>query len=245
MLKEPHSFHLDDRLSEYDKAQIAELNECLRRLSQRRAVELTRSGAFARSKIAWKLAYYEHALLHRIVALADGVAATWNCRCTLSALLSARALMETFAVLWELREGIRQSLASEDLKALDMIARAGLFATRDEEIVKVQPETKAINALTYVQKFDRIAAGFGGHYNRLSERCHPNAYGHNYMFSELDRTDATVRFTAERDPEANRKMLLAALTVLPRAEAFVSDIENSIAKVAELQHRIFPVREDD
>ena len=59
------------------------------------------SGPFARSKIAWKLATYQHVLLHRIVALMDGASVAWNNRCTLSAMLSVRALMETLAVIAE------------------------------------------------------------------------------------------------------------------------------------------------
>ena len=37
-----------------------------------RAVEINVSGKFLRSKIAWKLATYQHALLHRLVALMNG-----------------------------------------------------------------------------------------------------------------------------------------------------------------------------
>jgi hypothetical protein len=39
-----------------------------------RAVEINVSGKFLRSKIAWKLATYQHVLLHRLVALMDGAA---------------------------------------------------------------------------------------------------------------------------------------------------------------------------
>jgi hypothetical protein len=48
-------------------------------------------GKFRRSKIAWKVASYQHVLLHRIVALMDGAAVAWNSRSTLSCMLSARA----------------------------------------------------------------------------------------------------------------------------------------------------------
>src|SRR5260370_39878600 len=90
-LREPHRLTWDERLTDADKALVAELNASLDRLNCRRAVEINVSGPFARSKIAWKLSVYQHALLHRIVALMDGTAVALNNRCLLSAVLSARA----------------------------------------------------------------------------------------------------------------------------------------------------------
>src|SRR5260221_7538397 len=92
-------FIWDDSLTEADKTLIGGLNASVVRLSGLRAVEINVSGKFVRSKIAWKLATYQHVLLHRLIALIDGAAVAWNSRCTLSAMLSARAFMETFAVL--------------------------------------------------------------------------------------------------------------------------------------------------
>src|SRR5258708_2753859 len=98
-LREPHRLAWDDRLTEADKALVEELNASLDRLDAGRAIEINVAGPFARSKIAWKLATYQYALMHRIVALMDGAAVAWNNRCTLSAILSARAFMETIAVM--------------------------------------------------------------------------------------------------------------------------------------------------
>jgi hypothetical protein len=145
-------------------------------------------GLFLRSKIAWKLATYQHALLHRVVALIDGAALAWNNRCILSAILSARALMETIAVMAEFEKQIAVLLEREDLGALDALVQRGTFASRDPEWLKEFPETKAINAITYVEKFDKQLPGFKGHYDMLSERCHPNSTGHNFLFSSTLRT---------------------------------------------------------
>ena len=95
-----------------------------------RAVEINVSGKFARSKIAWKLAFYQHALLHRIVALADGTAVAWNSRTTLSAMLSVRALMETLAVIGGLEDRLDRLVAEENLGGLNALAMHGLFSSR-------------------------------------------------------------------------------------------------------------------
>ncbi len=170
----------------------------------------------------------------------DGAAVAWNSRCTLSAMLSARALMETFAVMAEFERRVTRLFEEEDLGGLDALAQNGIFASRDEEWIKENPETAAISILTYINKFDKIAEGFRSHYDMLSERCHPNSLGHNFMFSKLDRTDGTVRFCDEREPARNGKMILAALAPLPLTESISARLDGLIEKVSDLHHRIAP-----
>ena len=240
-LKEPAHFIWDDRLTEADRKLVGDLNASLDRVSGLRAVEINVSGKFARSKIAWKLATYQHALLHRLVALMDGVAVAWNNRCTLSAMLTARALMETFAVMAEFERRATGLLKEENLGGLDALAQNGIFASRDEDWIKENPGTAAISILTYIDKFDKRAEGFRGLYDILSERCHPNSLGHNFMFSKLDRTDGTVRFCDEREPTPNGEMILAALAPLPLVESISSRLDDLIEKVSDLHHRVAPV----
>ncbi len=114
-LKQPNHLLWDEGLTESDKQAMTDINASLDRLNGLRAVEINVAEHFARSKIAWKLATYQHALLHRIVALMDGTAVAWNNRCTLSAILSARALMETIAVMDAFENGVTNLLAGKDL----------------------------------------------------------------------------------------------------------------------------------
>jgi hypothetical protein len=239
-LREPNHLQWDDRFIRPDKGFVGELNASLDRLNSLRAVKINVSGRFARSKISWKLATYQHALLHRIVSLMDGVAVAWNHRCTLSATLSARALMETIAVMAEFEDRVGRFLAKEDLAGLDALAQNGIFASRDAEWVKEYPETKAISVLTYIDKFDKRAEGFRGHYDILSERCHPNAMGHNFMFARLDRTDGSVQFFDER-PARNAQMILAALAPMLLIESVSGRLDDLIERVSELHDRVAPV----
>jgi hypothetical protein len=206
-----------------------------------RAAEINVTGKFLRSKIAWKLATYQHALLHRLVALMDGAAVAWNNGCTLSAMLSARALMETFAVMAELERRVAHLLKEEDLGGLDALAQNGIFASRDPDWTKENPETQAVNVLTCIDRLERRCEGFRCHYDMLSERCHPNSLGHNFMFSELDRTDGTVRYFDEREPARNGQMIAAALAPLPLVESMMARLDALIEKVSDLHHRIAPL----
>ena len=105
-LRQPDAFVWDGRLTEKDKEFVAELNAALECLNEGRAIEINVAGPFARSKIAWKLAVHQQGLLHRLIALMDGTSVAWNNRRTLSAILCARALMETIAVMSNLESPI-------------------------------------------------------------------------------------------------------------------------------------------
>ena len=240
-LRQPEAFAWDERLTEKDKALVAKLNAALECLNERRAIEINVAGPFARSKIAWKLAVHQQGLLHRLIALMDGTSVAWNNRRTLSAILSARALMETMAVMSALAERVADALAAEDFGALDALAQQGTFSCRDAEWLSEAPETKAVNILTYIDRFDKRAEGFRGHYDILSERCHPNALGHNFMFGKLDRSDGSVRFFDEREPERNGQMILAAVAVFPLVEPLMNHLDDLIVRVSDLHHRVAPV----
>ena len=239
MLRIPHSIVWDDRLPPEDGKHVEDINRALSRLNELRALEIVVSGPFAQSKIAWKLAVYQHVLLHRIVALVDGVAVAWNNRSTLAAMLSARAFMETIALFYEFQRQATKHLGQEDLSELNKLSH-GLYATRDEIWLAEHPEDKATNILTYINSFAKLADGFRGHYDMLSERCHANAQGHNFMFSRLDRTDGTVTFFDESDPKGNAHLILTALIVLPLVEDIMAHLDGLMLKVAALQHRVSP-----
>jgi hypothetical protein len=229
LLREPHRLVWDERLTKADKVQVAELNASLDRLDARRAIEINVSGHFARSKIAWKLAVYQHGLLHRMVALMDGTAVAWNNHCTLSAILSARALMETLAVMAVFADRVADSFVAEDLSALDALAQQGTFASRDPEWIKEAPETKAINVLTYIDRFDKRAPGFRGHYDiRRSD-------------ATRTRSGTSVRFFDEREPARNGQMILTALAVFPLVESIISRLDDLIPKISDFHHRVAPV----
>jgi hypothetical protein len=205
-----------------------------------RATEINVSGPFLKSKIAWKLATYQHALLHRIVVLADGAALAWNGQNSLSAMLITRAFMETIALFWSLRLDAEHFLESQNLGALSDLADHGIFASRDEEWVKLHPEMKAKSVLKFIDRFNKTADGFRGHYDRLSERCHPNSQGHNFFFATLDRSSGTVTYEDERNSKQNAHTIFAGLFVVQLVPNISKTIDKTIEDIAELHHRLVP-----
>jgi hypothetical protein len=56
---------------------IGVINDALTRLAARRMERIAVEGRFLQSKIAWKVAAYNQAILYRVVALAHGEAPTF------------------------------------------------------------------------------------------------------------------------------------------------------------------------
>jgi hypothetical protein len=240
MLKDPTLLVWDTRLEEKDRSKINEINETLDRLAIWRVVQINRAGHFDRSKLAWKVGVYQQVLLHRIVSLADGAAVAWNSRTTLSAFLCTRALVETIALLYHLRQAVDKFLTDELVGDLNAVAEHGLYSSRNPEWVSEFPNLKAKSVLTFIDKLDKYLPGVRGHYDRLSERCHPNSLGHNYMFSKLDRSIGSVAFYDEREPAGNAVSIFAGLRLLKLADSIIPQMTEDLVKVADIHHRISP-----
>jgi hypothetical protein len=129
-MREPTHVIWDDRLDDAAKEDLARINGSLDRLSALRSTQVKQSGVL-RSRVAWRLAAYREVLLFRTVALTNSIAAAWNSRNTLAAFLSARALMETIAVLVEYEARVAVLLAKKDIAGLEALAEAGFFASRE------------------------------------------------------------------------------------------------------------------
>jgi hypothetical protein len=159
-----------------------------------------------------------------------------------SAMLSARAFMETIAVLYDMEAQVRRLLADQDLGALDALAQRGTFSTRDPAMLEQFPDAQAVNVLSLIDKVGMAHDGlFRKHYDSLSERCHPNALGHHFMFAKLDVSDGSVRYCDERDAAHNANMIVAALSILPLVENLSARLDILIKEVSDLQHRVHPV----
>src|ERR1700726_3360728 len=66
-------------------------NACLLRLMGRRKHQIAAEGDYRKSKIAWKLAAFQQAVIYRVVMLAQGSSNGWNDCNILSSILCARA----------------------------------------------------------------------------------------------------------------------------------------------------------
>lgn len=98
---------------------MAEGNEALELLRSRKLPAVRPEGDVARSKGVWLIRGRQQALLRRTVMLAEGCAEAWNARNPLSALLCARALIETAAVVWDLQHQFESLIREKDFSGTE------------------------------------------------------------------------------------------------------------------------------
>ena len=87
-------------------------------------------------RLLGKLRTYAEAIRYRTVALADGAAQNWNGGNILCAALCARAVVETVAQLFYVKNGVAVALKLEELSQIDRIVEQGTFATRVEDLLE-------------------------------------------------------------------------------------------------------------
>jgi hypothetical protein len=222
--------------------EIRECNLVLRRLEDRLVSAIKVEGPFAESKIAWKAAVLRQVLLHRMVELGGGCADMWNTGNVLCSVLAARALLETVAVFAEFQNKTIKHFKESDFKALDELLDNLTFSTRDPNAVKIMPELEAKNVLTYIDRLKKILPPIREHYDRLSEWCHPNGYGHYFTFASLDPRTGTVSFSREsRLATGLFKRLFTVYLLLGLVENAMSRLDVLIVKLAETHSKASPV----
>jgi hypothetical protein len=221
---------------------LRKINKAIERLAARRKTNIERAGPFAQSKLAWKVATYQQAMLYRVVALARGARDAWNARNVMVSLLATRALVETIAVFDDFEHTLSAHLANEDLQEMDKLLTNRIFATKDEELLDGHPEILAINVLTFIDRFEkRHGIPVRSHYDRASERCHPNSAGHHQLYSKTDYSNGTVTFSETKNLSAILDSIRAPLGLVFLFEQSMNALDPAILKTAETQHRLNPV----
>jgi hypothetical protein len=225
------------------RADFERISEAIDRLAARRKTTIVVDGPFARSKLAWKIATYQQAILYRVVALGAGTRDAWNARNVLVMFLTTRALVETIAVFDDFERSLLAHVASEDLGAMDALAQNRTFATRDEELLDGHPEILATGVMTFIDKIEkRHDLPIRGNYEVMSERCHPNSAGHHQLYSQTDYIDGTVTFSEIKDLPRVLDHIRAPLGLLSLFERSMNELDPAVAKIAEIHHRLRPVR---
>lgn len=198
-----------------DWAKVSKCNSWLGSLAKRRATRIERTGPLA-SMLAWEVAVLQQALLYRIVELTDGCTKMWNEGNVLCSILAARALMETIGLTLDIEEKVQKHFDANDFKAMDELLWHHTFASREDKFIEEHSEAEAKNALTYVDRMEKILdyPGIRHHYLGLCEFCHPNAYGHYFAFGSLDTTNGTVTFSKRKLHDGEQLKLITKVLVM-------------------------------
>ena len=214
---------------ESERQDLANVNAELESVAAGRLQQIDpREEPYSSSKIAWKIALFSNSMAHRFITLAEGAAASWNASNPLSAILNARASMETFASYYEFSKQLSNLVPVDDFEAIDNLTTKYLFGTRDEELLKELPDLRARQILNSIDMVDKhVISGFRDHYNTLSEFCHPNSFGHRGLFSSRDRQTGITTFEIKGDFIIPLKAALGMAALFKRAmDAIDADLRN-------------------
>jgi hypothetical protein len=105
---------------------------------------------------------------------------------------------------------------------------------------------EATNVLTLVDKLERQFEidGLRDGYDRLSERCHPNAAGHYFFFGMLDPETGTITYAETKNSDHNLNIVLGACLLLGLANSSLAHLDELIRTIADLQDRLRPIPEN-
>jgi hypothetical protein len=238
----PTLFNIDAQLPPDDVELLQALNQEIERLAAMRPKTIEITGVLLRSKIAWKVATYTAPMMYRLVMLTEGCALAWNARNTLTCYLTARATLETVAILLDFEHQLTKLIEAEDIAGINALVMNRSFSSRDADWIAEYPDMQAVNILTLVDKLDtRIVSGLRGHYDRLSEICHPNSFGHHQFFGRLD-TKRDLWTYSEEHPDrihGHQSHILGGVAGVALSIGSFDRIEQLLNTIAELQER-FP-----
>jgi hypothetical protein len=179
---------------------VRQFNLVFSRLEKRRVAKVEGAGALAKSKIAWKIAVLQQALLYRIVELAEGCTKAWNAGNVLCSGLAARALFETVGLTLDFEAELEGHYKADDFEAMNRLANSQTFASREKEYLKENPDFKAKRVGTYIRQLEKRTGLMWApkHYETLSEWCHPNGLGHYFAFATLDTKTGITTFSKHK-----------------------------------------------
>lgn len=221
----------------HDWERKSHINEAIHNLRKLKLSEIRVEGPLAKSKIAWKVKKLSQSFIHRLCELSDGCYITWASSHYLSSIILARCIIETSAVMWHFEEKIKTCLDAGDLDKIDKTVMHQTFSTRIEGMLGEENEYKAQNILGIIQKQDKKIKGFLSVYENMSEAVHPNHFGLSQVHGEINYEDGTVTFGEPRFTKAMFSSISCAFMAIAISCDKYIILEDSINKIAQLQHK--------
>jgi hypothetical protein len=216
-------------------ADVERYNLCLERLLNRRQSEIIVCGPLVESKTAWKCAVLQQSLLYRVTMLASGCSNEWNGGNIVCSMLAGRALLETIALSYFIRDEAERFADAADIDGLEKLFNEQLFSTKDEGFIAGGFGHKAKSILTYVDKFEKKIPGIREHYEFISEWCHPNGSGHLFTYGEINKLNGFARF-AEVAPfvKGVQGHLMSCFMLILFMESIMDGFDEIIPRVSEI-----------
>lgn len=216
-----------------DWAEIEAVNDLLARLDARRQARVAREGDLLRSQVAWKVAAFAQAALHRVVALAAGSTQLWNLRNAAGAVECSRAVVEGASALLDVAAALGRLGEAGDVAGIDaLVTRLG-FA---DPLGGGGPARSKTDPAKLIDACDREAPGTRARYDILANLADPEALGQVRMAGDVDRSGTAVTFPdAAMFERGVLSQVAGGLQALAVVETALSRIDALLPLVAGLE----------
>jgi len=145
------------------------------------------------SKLPFKVLLYREALIWRMAELARGAFDNFATDSLVSAIVLARAAVETTAALWYLCAKVATAVESKDVGNIDeylMKLNVGIATGAPTEVKMPRP----VRVDKFLKQVERDIPGFSHQYGILSEYAHPNWAGTALVDSKSDMDKRVTYF---------------------------------------------------
>jgi len=219
--------------SETIETLLAEARSRLEALGQSLPTQVDPASISFSAKIPFKALCYREGLIWRAEELGRTACETYALGDIVAGILLTRALTETAAALWYLKELIEDQLADGPKPDLNEKVEALLLG---HKIASDMPQ--AINVLTFLDRIDKTIPGVRQSYDRMSEYAHPNWAGTAFAYSKNDRELILTNFgRGVRGSDLHSLLgldcLLGSLRIFEYAYNHIADIMPKFIEVCE------------
>lgn len=209
------------------------INETIKRLELKLNLEILDEDP-PQASVKWKTKMFLNSMLFRALSISSGICLNWNSGNGLSAVILARALMETGAVTWGMKNYILQNLKDENIEKIDKkltiqtLAYSARFSDED-----FPPPPHIMNS---IREIDKAFPGLQRTYDFLSDYVHPNYTGSLSAFGKINIQKTGYIFSFD---QANSEMvfskIILGMAMLEAIEISMEDISDILESLLELE----------
>jgi hypothetical protein len=189
------------------------------------------------SKLPFKVLLYREALVWRMAELARGAFDNFGTDNLVSAIVLARAAVETTAALWYLFATVATAVKSNDVGNIDeylMKLNMGMATGAPTEVVMPRP----VRVHKFLERVEKDIPGFNHQYGILCEYAHPNWRGTALVYSKSDMENRVTYFGKNMRQADNTKLIGAsnlsvALLMFERSYNRIAEILPAFIKLCE------------
>jgi hypothetical protein len=179
--------------------------------------ELDGFAVSSESKLPFKVLLYREALIWRMSELSESACRQFETEDLISAIVLARAAVETAAALWYLHGKVNGAVSSSSVGEIDtylmkLIGGTSTVAVDSEPTSTPLPRPVRIGK--FLEAVEREIEGFSRQYGVLSDYAHPNWAGTTGSFARIDHKTAIVAFGKDgRSSKFPKTVVLSNLSV--------------------------------